>query len=261
MSRFFWVLSAVLLTDAHAAIAGPSHPRTEVGVRCQQEYQNGWQVDVGDNDVWRRCSNFINRMASSNNVDFYFNLHGAKPVIETTNDGCGTGCGAIDAVDIFYMNTHSGVTATDVRWAMWDQGSRALSSAMRLGDNSRRAMVLASYSCTTMRSSDGGLVTRWQPIFSGGLVMALGGRELLYSGNAQSATEFASRMDDGEPVSQAWLEATWYADNDNTPTALASGRNADDCWGRMNGVTLSTLFPTPILKDQAIGSFCWRSWD
>ena len=45
-----------------ASLARPPHPRIEVGTRCQQEYQNGWQQDVGNSDVWRRCGNFNSRL-------------------------------------------------------------------------------------------------------------------------------------------------------------------------------------------------------
>ena len=69
------------------AVAGPPHPRVEVGTRCQQEYQNGWQVDVGSNDVWRRCSNFNDQIKKTENLEFYYNLHGAQSVIEKGNDG------------------------------------------------------------------------------------------------------------------------------------------------------------------------------
>jgi len=231
-----------------------------VGTRCQQEFQNGWQPEAVD--MWRRCGNFNGQIGPTDNVEFYYNLHGAQPVLEKTNDGCGWGCGSSDSVDIFYLSTHSGVNSTTAFWAMWDQNSFALSSNMRLGDTSRQLMVLASFSCSALQTSDGGsaVLARWLGAFSGGLVMALGGHDLLYMGNPQSGTEFASRMQDGEPIGQAWLEATWYADNRNHPTAMATGADADDCWRRM-GVSLPTLFGTRVLRDSQIGFVCWSSWN
>jgi hypothetical protein len=67
---------------------------------------------------------------------------------------------------------------------------------MRLGDNSRQLMLLATFSCSTLQTSDGAaaVLARWLGTFSGGLVMTVGAHNLLYSGNDQSATEFASRM-------------------------------------------------------------------
>jgi hypothetical protein len=255
-------LFVVLALADGSALARPPHPATEVGVRCQQEYQNNWQTDVGDSDVWRRCTNFINQIRQTDNVRFYFNLHGAKQPLEKNNDGCGQACGGADSVDIFYMNTHSGVNGSSAFWAMWDQGSWAVTSNMRLGDNSRQLMVLATFSCDTLRTSDGAaaVLARWLGTLSGGLVMTVGGHDLLYAGNDQSATEFASRMQDGEPIGQAWLESTWYADNRNKPTAMATGANANDCWNRMK-VSLPTLFGTPVLRDSGVGYVCWSSWD
>jgi hypothetical protein len=246
----------IALTDL--AFAGVPHPRTEVGTRCQQEFQNNWQAEAGD--MWRRCGNFNDQMRHTDNVDFYYNLHGAAPVLEKTNDGCGWGCGSTDSVDIFYLSTHSGVNSTTAFWAMWDQGSFALSSNMRLGDTSRQLMVLATFSCSALQTSDGAVLARWLGAFSGGLVMTVGAHNLLYNGNPQSATEFASRMQNGEPIAQAWLESAWYADNRNAPSAMATGADANDCWARM-GVSLSTLFGTRILRDSQIGSVCWSTWN
>ena len=210
-SSFLFVSLSFLLVCAAAtdlASAGPPHARTEVGIRCQQEYQNNWQVDVGNSDVWRRCGNFRSQMSQTDNVKFYFNLHGAKGPLEKANDGCGQGCGSADLVDILYMNAHSGVNSTTAFWDMWDQNSRAFTSNMRLGDTSRQLMILATFSCSTLQTSDGNaaVLARWLGTFSGGLVMTVGAHNLLYSGNDQSATEFASRMQDGEPIGQAWLE-------------------------------------------------------
>lgn len=256
------VLTAAVWIGAPDLGARVSHPSMEVGTRCQQEYQDNWQTDVGNSDVWRRCGNFNNQIKQTDNLRFYYNQHGAKPVLEKDSDGCGWGCGSADSVDFLYMNGHSGANAMSAFWAMWDKNTWAVSSNMRLGDTSRQLMVLATFSCDTLRLSDGNanVLARWQPPFSGGLVMTVGAHGTLYSGNEQSATEFASRMQDGEPIGQAWLESAWYADNSNTPTAMNTGRDENDCWNRSR-VTLPNLFPTPILRDSAIGYFCWSSWN
>src|SRR5260370_3420907 len=123
------------------------------------------------------------------------------------------------------MNTHSGDNSSSAFWAMWDKNSNALPSNMRLGDTSRELMVLATFSCNTLQTSDGNsaVLARWLNTFAGGLVMTVGAHGSLYSGNDQSATEFASRMQDGEPIGQAWLESAGYADNSNTPSAMNTG--------------------------------------
>jgi hypothetical protein len=213
--------------------------------------------------VWNRCGTFNNQIRQTENLEFYYDLHGAQSVIEQTNDSCGWACGsAADSVDFLYMNTHAGANGSSAFWAMWDQNSNASTSNMRLGDDSRGSMVLATFACFTLQTINGG-----QPFgragttpLAGGLVMMVGGHGSLYSANDQSATDFASRMQDGEPIGQAWLESAWYADNRNTPSAMATNANANDCWNRM-GVTIPTLFATPILRDSAIGNMCWSTWN
>jgi len=256
------ILACMVLTGSPSANAQLNHVRMDVGTRCQQEYQNGWLVDVGDNDVWNRCGNFNDQIRQTDYLRFYYNLHGAQSVLEETNDGCGQGCGAADSVDFLYMNTHAGVNSTSAFWGMWDQNSQASTSNMRLGDNSRQLMVLATFACFVLQTSDGNanVLARWQPPFSGGLVMTVGAHANLYSGNDQSAWEFAGRMQSAEPIGQAWLESSWYADNSNTPSVMNTGKDANDCWNRSN-VSLPTLFATPILRDSAIGYYCWSSWN
>ena len=261
------VIGALLLvlfpiTGERIVSARTPHPRMLVGTRCQQEYQNNWQLDVGNSDVWRRCGNFNSQISQTDDLKFYLNLHGAKPTLEKTSDGCGWACGGADSVDFYYTNTHAGVNGSDAFFAMWDQNSWALSSNMRMGDTGRQLMVFATFVCNTLQTSDGvaNVLTRWVPPFSGGLVMTVGAHASLYSGNDQSATEFASRMQDGEPIGRAWLESAWYADNSNTPSVMNTGRDANDCWNRGN-VTLPSLFGTPVLRDSAVGYFCWSSWN
>ena len=256
-ARFWIPLACAATLEAQA-----SHPAMDVGTRCQQDYQNGWQKDVGNSDVWNRCGKFNDQIRRTDAFQFYYNLRGAKPVLEQTNDGCGWGCGSADSVDFFYMNTHAGANSSAAFWDMWDQNSRAFSSNMRLGDTSRQLMVLATFACNTLQTSDGNnnVVARWQSPFAGGLVMTTGGHATLYDGNDQSATEFASRMQDGQPIGLSWLESSWYADNSNTPSFMNTGKDANDCFSRAN-VSLPTLFQTPILRDSAVGYYCWASWN
>jgi len=53
-----------------SAFAGPPHARRKLAFRCQQNTKH-WQVDVGNSDVWRRCSNFKHQMRQTDNVEFY----------------------------------------------------------------------------------------------------------------------------------------------------------------------------------------------
>ncbi|MET0225700.1 MAG: DUF6345 domain-containing protein [Dokdonella sp.] len=254
----------IAATFAMASTA-PAHAATsqhsiQVGSRCQQDFQNNWQADagLGNNDMWARCSGFQSAAATTEVNAFYYNLHGARWALEDP-DTCGWGCGNADSVDLFYMSTHGGITSTSAIWAMWDQGSFAYTQNMRLGATSRQNMVLASFACDTHWIDDS-TWTRWYPVFAGGMVMTVGGHDLLYQGNPQTGSDFANRMNNGETIGQSWLESAWYADNRNAPAVIATGRNSTDCWNRQ-GVSYNTLFPTPILRDSAIGYMCWSTWN
>jgi len=86
--------------------------------------------------------------------------------------------------------------------------------------------------------------------------MTVGAHNLLYSGNDHRRRNSPSRMQDGEPIGQAWLESTWYADNSNAPSAMATGANANDCWNRM-GVSLS--YPIRNIGSAGLSNriVCW----
>jgi hypothetical protein len=230
----------------------------QVGTRCQEDYQNGWQVDVGNNDVWNRCYNFQNTMAGFEVNAFYYNLHGAQAALQNT-DTCGWPCGYADAADFFYMNTHGGSNSSTAFWAMWDQNSFARTQNMRLGNSGRENMVLATFSCST-HLTDSNQWNRWFHTFAGGMYVTVGGHGTMYSGNDQSATDFANRMSHGEAIAQSFLESSWYADNSNTPTGIATGANSTDCYNRL-GITLDTLFGNTPLRDSSIGYMCWSSWN
>ena len=170
------------------------------------------------------------------------------------------GLWSANSVDILYMATHGGSDAVRSRWPMWDNGTRAFTSNMRLGDDSRQLMVLATYSCNTQRI-DNDVWTRWRPAFSGGLVITVGGHGLLYFGSPHVAgPEFARRMQAGETIGNAWLNSAWYATNMNQPGIIVTGANRADCESRAN-VSLRNLFSTPVLRDGQIGSVCWVTWN
>lgn len=235
-----------------------SHPRLKVGVRCQEDFQNIWAATL--NGVWDTCNRFGSRMSWSDEWTYYYNLHGGKWPLESSGDGCGAGCGGSDAVDIFFLYSHGGNWGNQAIFAMWDDWSTASSISMRLGDTDRGLSVFAGYACDTFQTSDGGFVNRWYPAFAGGLRVGLGAHGLVYDGNPQKGTEFASRMEDGEAISLAWNEAVWYADNRNTPSAATTGANSTDCWNR-HGATLGNLTSLPRLRDWQIGYLCWSGWN
>jgi hypothetical protein len=234
--------------------------------QSQDDFQNNWQPNMSG-DGAAHASNFIAQMNACNWTESgYYNLHGAQPYFETTCADCATG---IDTVDMQYVVTHGGYDSQRTYWAMWDVNALARSDHMRLGGGTSLfgpgpyypgLSVLNTHSCFTAVTSDGHAWNRWYSIFAGGLIIANAAHGSIYSGNTQEAFEFGVRMENGEPLGQAWNEALWYADNRNGPSTMNTGyySNGSDCWQRM-GTTLSS-FPTKI-RDSNIGYMCWSGWN
>jgi Family of unknown function (DUF6345) len=244
------------------AFASPATAQTmHFGVRCQSTFQNGWSVTI---DVYSACDDFISQTTPYDYVDFYYNLQGAQPAFyygqgaETCNS-----CGGADSVDFFFMATHGGIqNQNSAFYTMWDYQTYASTPSMRLGDSGKQLKVLATLSCDTFKNDDGLLWNRWGSAFSGGLKIGLGGHDLLYTNNdTQAATDFGSYLHNaGTPIGWAWLDALYYALNNNHPAVANTGAYSADCWSRQ-GVTLNQVMSEPILRDGQIGYVCWANWN
>jgi Family of unknown function (DUF6345) len=234
------------------------HSPMHIGVRCQDDFQNNYDATI---DAYSMCGNFINTIRRTDWIDFYFNLHGANVAFSNGNpvETCNP-CGGADSVDFFLMYTHGGIDPSQSRWAMWDFQTRAWSGSMRFGQAGQQLKVFATYSCDTLETSDGHFWDRMGAAFSGGVKLMLGAHDLLYDGDAQKGTEFASRMQNGESIGNAWLESVWYANNDNHPSVAATGADANDCWNRI-GMNVASVQTTPALRDGQIGYVCWAGWN
>jgi hypothetical protein len=245
------ILLGLLGVPASAGTHAPMH----IGIRCQSDYQNNWNPTI---DAYTMCgNNFKNTISSTDTIDFYFNLHGAVPAFVNGNgaETC-TPCGGVDSVDFFLMYTHGGIESdTNAIFGMWDFQSLARTSPMRMD----RLQVFVAYACDTFRTSDGHFWDRWGPAFRGGLKIGLGAHDLFWDGNPQKGKDFASRMQNGEAIGLAWLEAVWYADNRNNPSAVATGINANDCYRRA-GANLATVQQIGAIRDNQIGYVCWSEW-
>ncbi len=259
-SRLLLVLTGMAIS---AVCAGPAqaltpHNPMHVGVRCQDDFQYNWNPTI---DAYSMCGQFINTIQGTDWIDFYFNLHGAAPVFNFGNpaETC-NGCGGPDSVDFFFMETHGNTSLYDAYYAMWDWGSNAFSSLMRFGAVGEQLKVFATYACDTFKTSDQRFVNRWASAFQGGLKIGVGAHDLVYDGDPQKGWEFAGRMQNGEPIGNAWLEAVWYANNDNHPSAAVTGANIADCWYRM-GMSLNGAETLAPLRDGQIGYYCWSGWN
>lgn len=249
---------AAISTRPLPARAGQWHLPLQYGVRCQNDFQDQWAPTI---DMYSMCGNFINQISATDPVDFYFNLHGAAPTF-TSGDSTETclACGGVDSVDFYFMGTHGGNFGSTAAFGMWDDNSIAYSVNQRLGAAGEQVKVFATYSCDTLYTADGGFWTRWGAALSGGVKLLLGAHDLFYDGNSQKGTEFASRMQDGEPIGQSWLEAVWYADNNNHPSVANTGVDANDCWNRA-GINLPGLPYESVLRDGQNGYVCWAGWN
>ncbi len=244
------------------AASAQSHTPMHVGVRCQADFQNTWAPTV---NVYPACSSFINQISATDHVDFYFNLHGGAAGFTKGNaaETC-NGCGGADSVDFFFMITHGGIAnndATYAGYAMWDNNTLAWTPDMRLGALGKAVKVFATFACDTFKTSDGLFWARWGNAMRGGVKIAVGGHDLLYVDNSTTATtNFASRMQSGQSIGSAWLEALWYANNSNHPSVANTGVNSTDCWNRQ-GATMQSVQTMSTLRDNQIGYVCWSGWN
>jgi hypothetical protein len=255
--------SAMLTTFASHANAGTVH----FGVRCQSDFQNGWAPTV---DVYGACSNFISEIQPVEYVDFYFNLHGAQNAFysgqaaETCN-----GCGGADSVDFFFMITHGTIANNNANYAgfaMWDDtcggGCVAWVPSMRFGSVGQQMKAFATFSCDTLKYADGLLWTRWQSVFRGGLKVAVGGFDLLYTSNdGQAGTNFAANMRSNYAIGYSWLNSVYYANNSNHPIVANTGANSTDCNNRQNSITVNNLQTATPLRDGQVGYYCYTYWN
>jgi hypothetical protein len=253
-----------VLVAMPAAEAG-GHAPLHVGIRCQADYEGDWHYNL---DAYPSCTGFINEIALTDYVDFYFNLRGGAAGFTNGNGAevCNS-CGGVDSVDFFFVMTYGGVAfdqtndRTYAQLAMWDRYTNSLSHEWRFGDSGKNAQVFAAYAPDIMKTSDGLFWDRWGRAMSGGVKIVLGGHDMLYQYNRTGAVaNFAYRLQVDEPIGAAWLEALWYADNYNHPSEANTGVDANDCWNRA-GATMQTVQTMPALRDSQIGYVCWVGWN
>lgn len=256
-------LVAFAITFLFALSGSTVHAQSmHVGVRCQDSFQDSWAPDI---DIYPACSDFISQIASTDKVDFYFNLENAAPAFQSgnANETCNA-CGGTDSVDFFFMITHGTIANNNANYAgyaMWNDNSVAWTPNMRFGDSGKDLKVFATFSCDTFKTSDGLFWNRWQTVFDGGLKIGVGGHDLLYVDNSTTAvTDFAADMQSGQSIGESWLESVWDANNDNHPSVANTGANSSQCWSRQ-GATLSSVQTMSTLRDSQIGYVCWSGWN
>jgi Family of unknown function (DUF6345) len=108
---------------------------------------------------------------------------------------------------------------------------------MRLGSGGRQVKALATFSCDTLKNSDGQLPKRWGPAFAGGLKMLVGGGDLLWDDDSDTiGYDFAMLMQTPYPIGTSWLNAFYNNNRDNNP-AIAKYRRQHS---RLSGLAMAS---------------------
>lgn len=228
----------------------------DLGVRCEDDFQNNWQATWSNNNA---CWDFGNTMdGHGQDWEFYYNLVGAQARIEETSDATF----GPDDVELFLLASHGGINSTSFVLAMWDQNSLASSTQMRVGDDGDRGEILSLYSCNTMKV-DGNTFTRWNNTFRGGLKYATGAHGLVFNGGTTQTfgADYANDLDSGDVVGAAWGDNISSAYSLNRPAAIATGNgaNANDCWARYDSDVAEVLGLSRRTDNDVIW-MCWVTW-
>jgi len=167
-----WLCVAVLAIGGLMVVAAAS--AGEFAIRCQRVFQNNWKPTI--DYEYNRCEGFNSRMDDYNTQIFYFNLNNG--VGFTTADGAGP-AGGVDTVDIFYVGTHGGASATDATLALKPVNTRTFSSTWKFGDTANQIAIFSQYACKTLQIDDNSFA-RWVNPFKGGLYLATGSHDILW---------------------------------------------------------------------------------
>lgn len=245
------------ITDAQAV--------ARFGAYCTESYENNWRDTLPYS--WSRCNGFSNELDDTDTKVFYYNLEGKEYYLESYGDHQPNNDSA-DDVDLLFINTHGGAWTDPMTstLTMWNQDMRAYSTDMRLGDSAwwgGGLAVLATYACETLKMNDGNLVNRLAPMLRGGLKMALGSHDKLYSGSTtdECGEDFADDLQSSMTFKNSWKSALsdWYTAQD--VAVVATGTNSSDCTSRMDNMKWQNYGGYPFIRDNSIGYTCWSWWD
>lgn len=241
---------------AALSIGTNADAKARFGTYCQRAFEDGWQSTL--DKAYDLCSRFNKELDDTDTKVFYYNLEGQKSWLETPNDQ-----GTSDNVNLLFLLTHGSVTNTDSRWVMWDKNTRALSSNMRLGDESYGLSILASWACNTHKMSDGKLITRWRNIFRGGLRITVGSHDTPPIGSTtdECGKEFADNLQDGDKIKDAWHDALREPFVDVDGAVIATGETESECNNRRDNMKWQNYTSYRRLRDGENVWYCWRYWN
>jgi hypothetical protein len=232
------------------------------GVHCTRQYQNSWTEDLGQY-AWQLCDRFRWQLDNSDYDWFHYNLYNKQYYWHDSGD---QEAYALEDTDLFFALTHGGITDTNAAWAMWNADINirwAWSRQMRLGDEGWQQKIFVTYSCDTQYWDDPAkVVSRWVPIFAGGLKYALGSDNTLNVGytTSECGEEFAIGLQANETLLTAWKTGTddnYYTQH---PSGMATGTDANDCNNRLHGLSWNNFSTAPTLRDWQIGYLCQQAY-
>ena len=256
--RLGLTLAAVLIATLTAAPAEAG----VFGTACQEEFEDS---DLGSlHWIWERCSGFNNELDNTDLKRFYYNLHGDNWWLQDTSlDPNAYDGGTLDDVDLFYISTHGGAWDTTSTWAMYEDDQRAYSFLMRLGDEGRKQSLFASYSCETMKVSDGKVRTRLGPMFEGGLRYMAGSHGTIYDSPTTDETgeEFANNLQMGYTFRNAWKSGNSDLFTNQDLIVLSTGVSAADCNNRRDTMKWSNYNTYPRIPAGTPYWICWYYWN
>jgi len=235
------------------------------GTYCAETFENKWKPTLPQS--WNRCAWFNDELDDTDQKVFYFNLANKKYYLERFGDHQAD-LKSADDVDLLFINTHGGAWTNPMTstLTMWNQDKRAFSSEMRLGDSAwwgGGLAVLATYACETLKHSDGNLVRRLAPMLRGGLKIALGSHDELWSSRTSNEVgeDFADNLQHRYSFKNAWKDALsdWHHDQD--VTVVSTGKNAADCTSRKDNMKWQNYGSYPFIRDNSIGYTCWTWWN
>ena len=209
----------------------------------------------------------MDKLDNTDEKAFYFNLRDKKFYLERFGDHQ-PDLKSADDVDLLYISTHGGAWTRPMTsgLAMWNRYTNAHTSEMRLGDSAIGGgglSILAMYACETLKNSDGYILERLLPMFSGGLRIALGSHDKLYSGTYtnECGEDFAEDIQSGMTLRNAWKSALsdWWEDQD--VAVVATGRSLEECNQRKDSMKWQNYRQYQRLRDGAMRYMCWSTWE
>lgn len=176
---------------------------------------------------------------------------------EGSDDWAGYGW---DNVDLYMYAGHGGSNSSDAVWTFRNEGERAYSSDMRLGDDGRNLRMLFSYSCCQMANAP--LSARWSPIFNGGLQTASGSSQSMYVSSTREyiLKDVADRLRNGEAANYAWGRAnTLHAYPNPGVRTVATGGSSSLCHWRRRNIGIDNTHNYSLLRDGEWSKLCYST--